>query len=792
MKKTLSINISGIIFYIEEDGYETLRKYLDSINKYFGSFEDSSEILADIESRIAEIFLAKLSEGKQVITSEDVTQLIATMGNVSDFRAAEETDSSRESSASGSYRTKEEPKSTYSEPKKLVRDQKRKILGGVCAGMAHYFSIDPVWTRLIFALFTLAYGTGLLAYIILWIVVPGDENLQEESSVKKMYRNPEGKVLGGVAGGVASFFGIDKVLMRVLFVALAFAGGFGVILYIILWISIPEAKTITEKMEMQGEPVTLSNIESNVKKSMNEKDKEESIFTKIILFPFRLIGMILNGIAPVFKVILDVLRVMIGLMILLLGVFLVLAVLLSFGLVFGIVSASSLPESWTFVHLDGINLPLDAIKASFPMITIIAAFFVALIPALFIQWIGGSIMAKKRVVSAPVGWSMFVIFFLSVLILGISLPRIIFSFKQEGEYKTEQIFDTKGKIPVLKINEAGLDDYRVTDLEIKGYDGTQIKLEQRFQAQGSSRKQAVENAKTVTYQVVQSDSIITFDSNITFNKDAKFRAQRLDMKLYIPYDKPFVIDEGMWNLLENYYGRWEYSETDKAQTWKIKDNKLVCVSCPALPKSEQGLGDNDQYGLKDFDELDVTGVFNLIIKQGDRYSIEMDGNEEEKRKYEINVSGNTLEIDYHTRQKSFWERNFDDHDLTKIYITMPSLSKIKVKGAGKIRLDGFHEDDLDISLTGAMTCDANLHAQNLDLEMTGPMVFELDGDGDFMQADVTGVAQLKASGYEVRHAIVSAHGMASAKVNARQTVEIETDLTGSVKYQGNPEVIKRD
>ena len=90
MKKNISINISGIIFHIEEDGYDTLKKYLDSINKYFSTFEDSSEILADIESRIAEIFLSRLNEEKQVITAEDVNGLVATMGSVSDFKAAEE------------------------------------------------------------------------------------------------------------------------------------------------------------------------------------------------------------------------------------------------------------------------------------------------------------------------------------------------------------------------------------------------------------------------------------------------------------------------------------------------------------------------------------------------------------------------------------------------------------------------------------------------------------------------------------------------------------------------------
>src|SRR5690349_16054550 len=139
MKKNISINISGIIFHIEEDGYETLRKYLDSINKYFSSFEDSSEIMADIESRIAEIFLSKLNEGKQVITAEDVSALITTMGSVSDFKAAEEQEFSQAESApkndsssersSASTSSSENQNKTYTPPKQLMRDQQRKIIG---------------------------------------------------------------------------------------------------------------------------------------------------------------------------------------------------------------------------------------------------------------------------------------------------------------------------------------------------------------------------------------------------------------------------------------------------------------------------------------------------------------------------------------------------------------------------------------------------------------------------------------------------------------------------------------
>src|SRR5688572_19500132 len=223
MKKNISINISGIIFHIEEDGYETLRKYLDSINRYFASFEDSSEILADIESRVAEIFLSKLNEGKQVITAEDVNALITTMGSVSDFKAAEDQDFEKtgplgaKDSTDGSSDSSS-TKRAFSPPKQLMRDERRKILGGVCSGMANYFNVDPIWIRLLFALTAFAYGVTVLVYIVTWIIVPGSMELDEPDTGKKMFRDPEHKVIGGVSGGIAAYFGIDLVIVRLLFI----------------------------------------------------------------------------------------------------------------------------------------------------------------------------------------------------------------------------------------------------------------------------------------------------------------------------------------------------------------------------------------------------------------------------------------------------------------------------------------------------------------------------------------------------------------------------------------------
>jgi phage shock protein PspC (stress-responsive transcriptional regulator) len=792
MKKTLSINVSGIIFHIEEDGYETLRKYLDSINRYFSAFDDSSEIIADIENRIAEIFLSKLNDGKQVITAEDVAQLMTVMGNVNDFKAAEDPESHRDGFTDAHASQKDQAQSaTSGEPKKLVRDKTRKILGGVCAGLAHYFSIDPVWTRLIFALLTLGYGGGILIYVVLWIALP-TESLEEESSVKKMYRNPGSKVLGGVAGGIAAFFNLDVILVRILFVLLSFFGGFGIILYIILWISIPEAKTITEKMEMQGEPVTLSNIESSVKKSMNDKGSEESALTKIILFPFRAIAAVLNFIGrvlgPIIRVFVDVVRVMIGVVIVMIGITMIISTLFAFGLAFGIFTATSFPAAW---HLEGLSLPFEAIKATFPVWTFLAAFFVALVPALFIQLLGSSVIAKRIVFRPIVGWVLFIIFFVSVLILGVTLPQIILSFKEDGEYKVEKMYDTLGKTVVLKINETGLDDYRVTDLSIKGYDGKQIKLVEKFIAQGATHKNAIENAQMVTYNVHHTDSVLAFDSNITFTKDAKFRAQRLEMELYIPYNTQFVIGEELWRIIDNNYNDYGgYHDSNFDKTWRMTERGFECVNCTE-PTESKALQLNDQYGLKDFNELEINGIFNLVITQNDVYSVEIKGSDSEKKKFRVDQSGDRLEIDYRTRNKTFWMNNTDE-ETAKIYISMPSLTKLKVKGAGKIKIEGFNEDNMDISLLGAMTCDAKLDVRNLQLDLSGPMVFELDGDGDMLEAEVTKVAQLKASGFEVRNAVVNAREMGRARVNATEKVEIETDITGSVKYQGNPEVIKRD
>jgi phage shock protein PspC (stress-responsive transcriptional regulator) len=156
MKRTFTINISSNVFHIEEDAYEVLQKYMINLKNHFGESEEGKEIESDIEARIAEIFAEKSSGGKNAVTLEWVNLVMATIGtpeSITDEMGDEEPQVKRK--------------------RRLYRDPQETVLGGVCGGLAAYFNLDPVITRIIFVILTLiTTGVGVLAYIILWIAVP--------------------------------------------------------------------------------------------------------------------------------------------------------------------------------------------------------------------------------------------------------------------------------------------------------------------------------------------------------------------------------------------------------------------------------------------------------------------------------------------------------------------------------------------------------------------------------------------------------------------------------------------
>ncbi len=371
MKKTLSINIGSKVFNIDNDAYELLKKYLDSIKSYFEKIETEEDILMDIETRISEKF-SSIKNFSESLNLKDVKNIINEMGSVDDFKEIYEEYSKKEESEFN----ESTHKNYKNENRKIFRNLDDKVIAGVASGIANYFNIDPVISRLLF-LASLLTGFGLIVYVICWIGIPG-KRVGMLNSSKRLFRDGDNKILGGVAYGIANYFSIDPAIIRIIFIVSLFLGGFGLITYILLWISIPEAKTVEDKMRAKGYEVTLENIEKYIKGAFKKKDDEENLLIKIILFPFRLIGPIISG---VFSLLIPLIRIIISLILFVISIVLiVLMVLFSLGL-FNLINY----ENFIFGSIDGAyisGLDLSIIIGELPIylsISIILFFLVSLL-----------------------------------------------------------------------------------------------------------------------------------------------------------------------------------------------------------------------------------------------------------------------------------------------------------------------------------------------------------------------------------------------------------------------------
>jgi len=164
MNKTVNINLAGIFFHIDEDAYLKLQRYLEAIKRSFTDSQGRSEIISDIEARIAELFSERVQNEKQVISTKLVDDVIAIMGQPEDYLVDDEIFEDEPKSTSSS-------KSTFS--KKLFRDTDNSYIGGVASGLGHYLGIDAVWVRLLWVLLALGSGgTFIFIYILFWVLVP--------------------------------------------------------------------------------------------------------------------------------------------------------------------------------------------------------------------------------------------------------------------------------------------------------------------------------------------------------------------------------------------------------------------------------------------------------------------------------------------------------------------------------------------------------------------------------------------------------------------------------------------
>lgn len=176
MKPTLTINLNGLVFHIDEDAYRTLNDYLDAVRRQVGDTEDTEEIMLDVEARIAELFTDMLQhKGMQVVNSFMVRQVMEQLGRPEDFSSSEE-----EVDAEAS-----QPKAGAAPQRhRLYRDVDNSILGGVCSGLAAYLGWDVVWIRLLFVLCTFLWGAAIPIYLLVWLIAPAAQTAAQRLEMR--------------------------------------------------------------------------------------------------------------------------------------------------------------------------------------------------------------------------------------------------------------------------------------------------------------------------------------------------------------------------------------------------------------------------------------------------------------------------------------------------------------------------------------------------------------------------------------------------------------------------------
>lgn len=210
MKKTLTINLNGYVFNIDEDAYQVLNQYLEDLGRHFAA-DEKEEILNDIEARVAELFSEKLVH-RNVVELHDVQEVINQLGQPNQFEDESGTQASAQTA---------EPQQNF------TANERRKV--------------------------------------------------------RKLYRDTANKRIGGVAAGVAAFFNLDITLVRILFILiLILSFGWTLFIYILMWIFVPEAKSVAQRLEMQGVEPNIDNISSHTEDMSNVTERKPSAFTKVI------------------------------------------------------------------------------------------------------------------------------------------------------------------------------------------------------------------------------------------------------------------------------------------------------------------------------------------------------------------------------------------------------------------------------------------------------------------------------------------------------------------------------
>ncbi|MEP6713012.1 MAG: PspC domain-containing protein [Ferruginibacter sp.] len=651
MKQVININFQGRVVPIEVSAFDILKNYTESLSRYFAAEEGKEEIINDIESRIGELFQERIKEGSTCITDDDINAIIKSMGRPEDFETEQNAGGTASNSATGNAGSYENASAssfaTAAGHKRLFRDENDKVIGGVCSGLANYFGIDVVVVRIIFVVLAVSFGFGLIPYLILWIAVPSTATTVIGSARKKLYRDSDNKYVAGVCSGIANYFGISVWIPRVLFLLpflsfvsrwshwgdfdfpnflrLGFSPG-ALIIYIILWLVIPEANSTAEKLEMKGEKVDMNSIKNSVMEEMKGVQQRAEKFgqeakafatDKGKVFGSEVSSVAKRGSRSFGDIIVFLFKIFAYFILGCIGFAFVVALF-----AFGIAAIGLFPLK-DFVLTDGW-------QNFFAWGTLI--FFIATPIIGIITWIIRR-LAKIRTNRRAMRWSFAALWFVGLLSFIALVTSVARDFKNSGSLNEQEIVLTNpatNKLEVTSISPdqkfyrnrwfrmepfSAIDDdtayVKNITIHIVKSPNDSFRVTMMKMAFGRNKRSADTLAALINFNAVQRDSLLVVDKGIGITKKDKFRNQRIILTIFVPVGKQIKIDRNVsWGDNVRFEGPWR-------DNWDVDFEGL-----------EEGWDEGVDYVMKN------EGLFALDGTPADTW----------KNKEKVNINGNGIDI----------------------------------------------------------------------------------------------------------------------------------------------------
>ena len=614
---------------------------------------------------------------------------------------------------------------------------------------------------------------------------------------KRLFRDPDEKVIGGVCSGVAAYFGVaDPLWIRLGFIALMFIGGISVLLYPILWAIVPPAKTAGDKLKMKGEPATVSNIAKTVEEELTELSNKITEISKDLgskkkvkaasfLSPKRAISGVISGLGSLVLGVIKVLKMIFK------PIFsLTLGVLL---LVLGIAWAAwilSYLASYPFINSIGPSPWLLSSIGGF------AAFLTVGIPIvglmlLITRWFSSYRIPSKWRSGLRLGWVTSFITASGIAILttmsfnhdteiseraSYSINEDVITIKslELPENKTVGIFNFGG----LKYAKGGLINNEVGLEVVLGYED-EVVINTKVYSKGGSYNEAQNLANKVDAQHKVEGNSIYLPKEFKIIKGDKYRDQSILYTLNIPVGKSVKFDKSLSNRLwrSTKFKVGAAPQHFEDYTWTMTDDGLVSSGWLQEFQAERIID------VKNLANLNLDGRMHTSIKYGPKAEIKLLGIKSDLEKVEEIVTEDATKIILDE-----WTEGG-----IALEITTPKLEILSAKNLSTLNLEGFKQEKMEVNYSGRLhsnrTIKAYMDIKDLTLNIGGSNDIDLTGSGENLNVNILDGSRVTADQYKAATVKVSGNIYSRSTFYASESFDCPDYKTQNIKLFGNPELL---